>query len=78
MKFNIEEWADVERVPQFNGEPPLLKVRYEEDYEQYMDYFRAIVKSGEISDRVFRLTTIVIENLPSNYNAYFVRRKCLF
>ncbi|CAD8136219.1 unnamed protein product [Paramecium octaurelia] len=42
-----------------------------------MDYFRAIVKSGEISERVFDLTGIIIQKLPSNYNAYFIRRKCL-
>jgi len=42
-----------------------------------MGYFRAIVLSEEISDRVYRLTTNVINELPSNYNAYYIRRKCI-
>lgn len=42
-----------------------------------MDYFRAIIKSGEISERVWDLTFDVINCLPSNYNVWYVRRKCL-
>jgi len=42
-----------------------------------MNYFRAVVKSGEVSKRVFNLTTVVIEQLPSNYNVWYVRRKCV-
>lgn len=43
-----------------------------------MDIFRAVVQSGEVSERVFELTDIVIDYLPSNYNAWYVRRRCLF
>lgn len=42
-----------------------------------MNYFRAILKSNEVSDRVFDLTQIVISYLSSNYNAFLIRRKCL-
>jgi hypothetical protein len=42
-----------------------------------MDIFRAIIKSGEISKRVFKLTYPIIKKLPSNYNVWFVRRKCV-
>lgn len=35
-----------------------------------MNYFRAIVSSEEVSLRAFDLTQIVIELLPSNYNAF--------
>lgn len=42
-----------------------------------MDIFRAIVKSEEVSERVFNLTTVVIGLLPSNYNGFYVRRRCL-
>ncbi|CAD8132174.1 unnamed protein product [Paramecium pentaurelia] len=77
MNFNKLLWSDVERTPQFTSKIELLNVKYDEDYEEIMDYFRAIVKSGEISERVFDLTSIIIQKLPSNYNAYFIRRKCL-
>ncbi|CAD8054377.1 unnamed protein product [Paramecium sonneborni] len=77
MNFNQLIWSDVERVPQFTSKVELLNMKYDQDYEEVMDYFRAIIKSGEISDRVFDLTCIIIEKLPSNYNAYFIRRKCL-
>ena len=42
-----------------------------------MNYFRAVVKSGETSDRVFRMTKKVIDHLPSNYNVWCVRRECI-
>lgn len=43
-----------------------------------MDYFRAIVKSGELSDRALRLTTEAIGQNSANYSAWHYRRQCLF
>ncbi len=42
-----------------------------------MNYFRAIILSNEISDRVYRLTFNIINYLPSNYNVWYIRRKCI-
>ena len=42
-----------------------------------MSYFRAILKSQEISERAFSLTEEVIEYAEGNYNAWFYRRKLL-
>ena len=42
-----------------------------------MSYFRAILKSQEISERAFSLTEEVIEYAEGNYNAWFHRRKLL-
>ncbi|CAD8142875.1 unnamed protein product [Paramecium octaurelia] len=54
----------------------LLEIKYEY-YEEIIDYFRTIKKSGEMSERAFNLTRFIILKLSSNYNAYFIRRKCL-
>ena len=45
--------------------------------EIQMNYFRAIILSNEISDRVYRLTFNIINYLPSNYNVWYIRRKCI-
>lgn len=42
-----------------------------------MGYFRAVVKSNEISERVFELTGFVVEYICGNYSAWFLRRICL-
>ncbi|KAL4492520.1 hypothetical protein ABPG72_007633 [Tetrahymena utriculariae] len=73
-KFN---WDDVERLPQYDGQPTILNLKYKPEYVELMDYFRAIIKSDEISMRSFELSGFVLQQLTSNYNAYHVRRKCL-
>lgn len=42
-----------------------------------MNYFRAIVKSNEISKRAYEISGFVLNCLSSNYNAYFIRMKYL-
>ena len=42
-----------------------------------MNYFRAIILSNEISDRVYRIIFNIINYLPSNYNVWYIRRKCI-
>lgn len=42
-----------------------------------MDYFRAIINSQEISERVFELAGFVIQTLCGNYNAWLIRKKCI-
>lgn len=43
-----------------------------------MDYFRAIVHKGEISDRAFEIAGDVMDLNYSNYTAFYYRRLCLF
>lgn len=43
-----------------------------------MDYFRAIVHKGEISDRAFEIAGEVMEFNFSNQTAFNYRRLCLF
>eukprot|EP01147_Barroeca_monosierra_P005443 gene5442-7159_t len=43
-----------------------------------MGYYRAIIKSGEISKRALDLTTIIITYNPAHYSIWHFRRKLLF
>lgn len=40
-----------------------------------MGYFRAVLKSGEISERVLDLTVDVLRLNPGDYHAWALRRK---
>ena len=42
-----------------------------------MSYFRAIIKSGEVSERAFVLTQEVIDFAEGNYMAWVYRRKLI-
>jgi len=42
-----------------------------------MDYFRAIIKSGEISMRVYEITGLVVKELANNYTAWYIRQECI-
>ena len=39
-----------------------------------MQIFRALLKTQEVSERALHLTAKVISLLPSNYNAWYLRR----
>jgi hypothetical protein len=57
MKIGINEYALVhERLP----------------VRETMDYFRAVVKASEVSDRALRLTDEVIRLNAANYTAWWV------
>jgi len=42
-----------------------------------MNYFRAIIDKNEISLRAFELTSLIVNQICTNYNAWYVRRLCL-
>ncbi|KAJ6595638.1 hypothetical protein DFH09DRAFT_1135182 [Mycena vulgaris] len=61
------EWADVLPVAQYEKANPLAPILYSEDKDA-TDYLRAIVKSGEQSERVLQLTEHVIRLNPAHYS----------
>lgn len=74
MDFTTETWADLKPVLQDDGQTPLCPIAYEESYRISMNYFRALMRTGEKSRRALDLTTeILIEN-ASHYTVWKVRR----
>jgi len=72
------EWKDVVPIPQDDGPDPICPIVYRPDFVEAMNYFRAIVKANEKSQRALKCTTAVIHGNPANYTAWLFRRQCLF
>ncbi|KAG8909768.1 hypothetical protein FRC02_007588, partial [Tulasnella sp. 418] len=71
------EWADIEPVPQADGEYVLVPIMYPADYKEAMDYFRAIVKAQEYSPRVLELTESIVRMNPAHYSVWQYRYQTL-
>ncbi|CAH1758057.1 1190_t:CDS:10 [Entrophospora sp. SA101] len=54
MSFDEQEWEDVEPIPQDDGPNPLAPINYDPDYSRIMDYFRAISRKEEYSERALK------------------------
>ena len=68
-------WHDVEPIPQYEGGlAPIAPIHYSEEYTTIMGYFRAVLKSREISQRAYQLTGKVINVAAGNYTAWHYRR----
>ncbi|KAJ5076967.1 protein farnesyltransferase/geranylgeranyltransferase type-1 subunit alpha [Anaeramoeba ignava] len=69
------DWSDVTPIPQ--DEDPsknLSPISYSSEFAITMDYFRAIWKSQEISERALELTKQMIKLNPANYSVWGYRR----
>ncbi|KAG2343035.1 protein prenylyltransferase [Suillus weaverae] len=71
------EWADVVPLEQYENVTPLAPIFYTDEYKDATNYFRGIVKSGEMSPRVLELTENVIRQNPGHYSAWQYRYKTL-
>ncbi|KAG9291069.1 hypothetical protein G9A89_012941 [Geosiphon pyriformis] len=72
------EWNDVIPIPQDDGPDPLAPIAYAKEYSNAMDYFRAISRKGELSDRALELTEHIIELNPAHYTIWNYRQQILF
>jgi pyocin large subunit-like protein len=54
-------WKDITPLDEFSNEVNILKIDYTEELKEINDYFRAILKKNEISQRAFDLTTELLE-----------------
>jgi protein farnesyltransferase/geranylgeranyltransferase type-1 subunit alpha len=68
-----EAWADVEPIPFDEGGPhPLAAIAYPEKYSDATAYLRAVMATGEKSERVLELTGDVIKLNPAHYTVWYV------
>ncbi|KAI0631274.1 protein prenylyltransferase [Trametes polyzona] len=71
------EWADVVPIRQYENVNPIAPIFYSVEYKDATDYFRAVVKTGEMSPRVLKLTEKIIWMNPAHYTAWQHRYKTL-
>ncbi|KAG8715345.1 CAAX geranylgeranyltransferase alpha subunit [Ceratobasidium sp. 394] len=71
-------WADLTPIPQHEPDfTPLCPILYSSEYRDAMDYFRAIVKAGERSQRGLQLTEHLIQLNPAHYTVWQYRYETL-
>ena len=70
-------FADLEPLPQDEGDEPIVRIAYPPGFETAMNYFRRVVINGEYSERTLQLSAEVIGHNAANYTAWLFRRRCL-
>lgn len=74
---NRSEWIDVKPIPQDEGEHPIVKINYSDNFREVFDYLRACMKSNEISERALHLTFDAAKLNPANYTVWCYRRELI-
>ncbi|ODV92818.1 hypothetical protein CANCADRAFT_21957 [Tortispora caseinolytica NRRL Y-17796] len=67
------DYTDVVPVPQDDGPDPLCAIIYNDDYKETSGLLRALMKSGEASDRALAITSAVIALNPAHYTVWAYR-----
>ncbi|XP_001607662.1 protein farnesyltransferase/geranylgeranyltransferase type-1 subunit alpha isoform X2 [Nasonia vitripennis] len=72
-----EQWRDVVPLAQDDGPNPIVAIAYSEKFRETHDYFRAILKAKEKSERALNLTADCIWLNAGNYTVWQYRREIL-
>ncbi|KXZ48757.1 hypothetical protein GPECTOR_25g341 [Gonium pectorale] len=70
------EWADVAPI-QLEGPERVAAIQYTVEHLDAYGYFRAVLRSGELSARVLALTTDMIRFNQADYTAWRIRWLCV-
>ena len=70
-------WCDVTPIPMSPQVNELFNLKYDKDYSDSLSILRAVIQSGELSERVLELTSHLITIIPNNPAFWHVRRQCL-
>ncbi|CAG9815491.1 unnamed protein product [Phaedon cochleariae] len=71
------EWKNVTPLKQDDADEPVVAIDYTEAFVDCFDYFRAILKNKEISERALELTQTAAHLNPANYTVWQYRRDIL-
>lgn len=68
---------DLTPIPQDDGSNTICAIDYTAEFIEAMDYFRAVIKADECSERALKLTGLCLKMNPANYTVWHFRRRCL-
>lgn len=68
------EWADLAPILQDEETNDIVRIAYTETFKEIFNYFRAILKLNEKSERAFELTKDAALLNPANYTVWYYRR----
>lgn len=71
-------FSDLDPIPQDDGKFGVCRIDYKPQFVQAYDYFRAVIRKDERSDRALQLTALCLKLNPANYTVWHYRRRCLF